>query len=1254
VTPGRFEKPHELRSGSSGAMKDRNQGEAVLLHRIGSGPINAAIFAVIASVMVALCFTIIVVGFAVNVCGSSVVTFEQNAWYSTFLEPIPSSNDLAFASFVMRQGYLVRGDAPARSRDAGLIPWCAWCDKTVLYNLSVSWEESFNSSLLDFDLEDSDLGLFAIFPLFALVFGLSGPLNLDGSSAMCFWMFWAQFVSKLVTQNFIVTNLLEYELGSKGFVVTRPVLCLLNGKQGGSCDPCGDASKMNVRVIDRINETFGVLEDLSSGTIFNTSESFVLSNRCISLVGSSFFSPCNEDDAFVNAFFDDDGTPFDLEEDAVVDVISRRILQVEEDSSITGLPNPENPIGIIVKGAVEASGAEPIKSYWQNVARLAQLSLVEGGTHFRVIKNLCAEIEPVDLFLQTPSSFHLDDDAPREQKWRNFGLCHGLFALLFYRSPACLPQFANDLDALENGKVFLNFSEVEIDLIVASLITDIGQYEEGFPPNVTIPNGYPLLNFASNHPNGAGNFPNSSRAFLDSLGECFRIMDGSSRDLVAFLDFIEGLKDCSVPAAQLRNSQIIQAVLWFLSLGLFLVQIVWLIQRKISRYTFSLLCFTAGTWLIADGGFLFFGFFKWSVERYKTFIFFGLPPFDEEVAYLDYLSLTRAGALTFFYLHLAFTFIELRTDKKSEIVRLRFRAGFIACCYFLARGLIVWAAFDTHPGFVPYVNWISVSRICALDATSSIPDCNSPDVQEKFTFRPFVGNLFASLADVVMFVLVQRDIVRCRKFIRSIPYLVQREKHLVFYLTTLFTELVFLSQLVCGIVYTFAINPKIGYDGVYRITSGKAVLENLSISITGVQRWDVGFTMMFLFYAFAWSFLMMPLSSSLGKFIVGQLEEGAKRVEFTALREDAAANFDQRRFILQRQITAFQMTLSAYHIGSIFSDGSKVLPPAFLEIAYIKDEKFDTHVWIVASEVEKCVFIAFRGTTSSQNAKTDLRMGFRELKFFEGSEDFAEYEERASAAVKYFVSEVSHSQKKAKVHRGFLDAFNRVQTRVLAELLGFWVQNPPEMKRLVACGHSLGGALATVCAAFLATAIPDLKVEVSTFGAPRVGNYRFKQFFESHVPSCWRFVKRADPIPKTPFRIPCSWHHGYAHAGVEVLLEQSGDLILDPSLFEHIVLHRCRRGGGKDHKVAAYLTGLICFGLSQGNSEEILTTLWPNVCDRLRKHVLILQKSFPMAATKVIELLGSKLEEPFNLDLGIQEEERTEEAVMELDEITLT
>jgi len=68
-----------------------------------------------------------------------------------------------------------------------------------------------------------------------------------------------------------------------------------------------------------------------------------------------------------------------------------------------------------------------------------------------------------------------------------------------------------------------------------------------------------------------------------------------------------------------------------------------------------------------------------------------------------------------------------------------------------------------------------------------------------------------------------------------------------------------------------------------------------------------------------------------------------------------------------------------------------------------------------------------------------------------------------------------------------------------------------EKKTLLICGHSLGGAMATIATSRLGDRVSALY----TYGSPRAGTRKFVKSFK-HIPH-YRFVNNNDVVPKVPF-----------------------------------------------------------------------------------------------------------------------------------------
>lgn len=118
-----------------------------------------------------------------------------------------------------------------------------------------------------------------------------------------------------------------------------------------------------------------------------------------------------------------------------------------------------------------------------------------------------------------------------------------------------------------------------------------------------------------------------------------------------------------------------------------------------------------------------------------------------------------------------------------------------------------------------------------------------------------------------------------------------------------------------------------------------------------------------------------------------------------------------------------------------------------------------------------------------------------------------------------------------KVHSGFIEAYNSVREAM------FKAAKETPHKQIIVTGHSLGAALATMCAVDIKYNLSDKSVSVYTFGSPKVGNADFAKFYNKHVPQTYRVVNSVDVVPNLPPNIPLVV--SYEHVGE---LHHLGDL----------------------------------------------------------------------------------------------------------------
>lgn len=243
-------------------------------------------------------------------------------------------------------------------------------------------------------------------------------------------------------------------------------------------------------------------------------------------------------------------------------------------------------------------------------------------------------------------------------------------------------------------------------------------------------------------------------------------------------------------------------------------------------------------------------------------------------------------------------------------------------------------------------------------------------------------------------------------------------------------------------------------------------------------------------------------------------------------------------FTMQTHVIMFNFAWYVYYYGTpkldTFRPKENPLPFEFRVDKHVKSEATDTQALVL--DCTDRIIVTFKGTTSLKNLKTSLRMSHERLMTVirynaDGEDEFARL--RKLFGQRYIWG---------KVHKGFATAYLDVAEEVIARVRAL---RSVKKRPVFLTGHSLGGALATICSLdlWVKLNVSRREIFVSTFGSPRVGNSHFAAVYKEVVPLHWRIVVDPDMIAKLP-RV------GYEHVGKKVVLTPHGEMIIDPSALE--------------------------------------------------------------------------------------------------------
>lgn len=197
--------------------------------------------------------------------------------------------------------------------------------------------------------------------------------------------------------------------------------------------------------------------------------------------------------------------------------------------------------------------------------------------------------------------------------------------------------------------------------------------------------------------------------------------------------------------------------------------------------------------------------------------------------------------------------------------------------------------------------------------------------------------------------------------------------------------------------------------------------------------------------------------------------------------------------------TLYQKDMAKYCANLIYrialSASEPFIPPQSLKeelkVWNIKESPVFGIVWTY----QDMAFVIFRGTQNIKELMQDLTIK---------QEIFPKYNKLNQQKVR-FLHNISTPP---EVHTGFLEVYTNFREKLVNKL------NELKPKQVIVAGHSLGGAVSTICGL-------DLKLLgynsiVYNFASPRVGNDLFCDMVKSSKLPVYRIVNTTDIIPTFP------------------------------------------------------------------------------------------------------------------------------------------
>ncbi|WP_227937726.1 lipase family protein [Alkalihalobacillus deserti] len=185
----------------------------------------------------------------------------------------------------------------------------------------------------------------------------------------------------------------------------------------------------------------------------------------------------------------------------------------------------------------------------------------------------------------------------------------------------------------------------------------------------------------------------------------------------------------------------------------------------------------------------------------------------------------------------------------------------------------------------------------------------------------------------------------------------------------------------------------------------------------------------------------------------------------------------------KKQLPLFLANCCLQTYNQYANNGVFTKPKGYKEMTSFKAVAFGVEKWFgFVIESKQNIIIAFRGTDSDPDWIVDAEVS---------------------------QSPFPYTSEKSLVHSGILSTYQSCRKAIMKSL-----ESTSRKKPIFVTGHSLGAALATLCAYDLST--NRLNLSLYTYASPRVGDPKFAKSFNTRVKQSQRFVNVFDIVPLLP------------------------------------------------------------------------------------------------------------------------------------------